>query len=58
MIIRLYCALHLFFVFADVKELNLAEQLAVGGRRQLVRKNKRRSVFKVPPDEHRSNLRS
>ncbi|XP_076803724.1 serine/threonine-protein kinase MRCK alpha-like isoform X2 [Clavelina lepadiformis] len=38
-------------------ELVLPDTMSVG-RRQLMRKTKRRSVFKVPPEEHRSNLRS
>nr|CAB3229242.1 serine/threonine-protein kinase MRCK alpha [Phallusia mammillata] len=37
--------------------LVLPDMMTVG-RRQLMRKNKKRSIFKVPPEEHRSNLRT
>uniref|UniRef100_H2Z2Y1 non-specific serine/threonine protein kinase n=1 Tax=Ciona savignyi TaxID=51511 RepID=H2Z2Y1_CIOSA len=43
--------------YEEGDKIILPELLSVG-RRQLIRKNKRISLFKVPPEEHRSNLRS
>nr|XP_009860020.1 serine/threonine-protein kinase MRCK alpha isoform X1 [Ciona intestinalis]XP_026692048.1 serine/threonine-protein kinase MRCK alpha isoform X1 [Ciona intestinalis] len=48
---------HLKNKYDEGDEIILPELLSVG-RRQLIRKNKRRLLFKVPPEEHRSNLRT